>query len=43
MTKETAKGNFLDTLPKAIDKVAQTVGNHLEQNAGSKHWKVESE
>jgi len=35
MTRETAKGGFLDALPKAIDKVVQKVGNRLEQNAGT--------
>jgi hypothetical protein len=43
MTRETAKGSFLDALPNAIDKVVQTVGNRLEQDAGSKRGKVESE
>lgn len=42
-TKETAKGSFLDALPKAIDKVVQRVDNRLEQYASSQRMNVEPE
>jgi uncharacterized protein DUF3313 len=42
-TRKTAKGSLLDALPNAIDKVAQAVGNRLEQEADAQRGKAVAE
>lgn len=41
--KETARTGFLDALPKAIDKVAQAIGDRLEQSFVAKPGKGDTE